>query len=413
VRGLPYAEHSHRVGPDSAPARRRSSPPVGGALTRPGDPSAQRSVPPRPDEAARGELQPPAGPQDRAGQARALIAVDAMGGDHAPEEIVAGAVAAVRERNANIVLTGRPGQLRPLLARHGAVADIRIAAADDSLAMDEGALASWRRPRSSIAVACQLVRRGQAAAVVSAGSTGGIVATARLRLRPLPGVIRPALAVVLPTRPGPTLLVDAGAVADPKPEMLVQFAQLGVAYAQTALGIAEPRVGLLTIGAEPGKGNKLARRAHELLVVDPPHGGGLPISFTGNIEGGDLLAGKVDVVVTDGFTGNVALKTLEGAAEFAVRQFRQALEGSMTARIGAILQRRGLRELSERLDAETYGGAALLGLEGTIVIAHGAVTARGAAAACALAADLASGQIAEKIKERLGPQRGGHFLRRP
>jgi len=344
--------------------------------------------------------------------ARALIAVDAMGGDHAPDEIVAGAVAAVREQSARVVLTGRPGQLRPLLARHGAADDIRIVAADDSLAMDDGALTSWRRPRSSIAIACQLVRRGQAAAVMSAGSTAGIVATARLRLRQLPGVIRPALAVVLPTRPGPTLLLDAGAIADPKPEMLLQFAQLGIAYAQAALGIAEPRVGLLTIGAEPGKGNKLARRAHELLEADPPHGG-LPISFTGNIEGGDLLAGKVDVVVTDGFTGNVALKTVEGATEFAIRQFRAALEGSRTARLGTFLQRRGLRELSARLDAETYGGAALLGLEGTVVIAHGAVTARGAAAACALAADLAGGQITEKIKERLGPSRGGHFLRRP
>ncbi len=335
-----------------------------------------------------------------------------MGGDHAPDEIVAGAVAAVRSKSAQVVLTGRPGQLRPLLARHGMLGDIRIVNADDSLAMDEGALVSWRRPRSSIAVACQLVRRGHAAAVMSAGSTGGIVATARLRLRPLPGVIRPALAVVLPTRPGPTLLIDAGAISDPKPEMLVQFAQLGVAYAQTAFGIAEPRVGLLTIGAEPGKGNKLARRAHELLDADPPHGG-MPISFTGNIEGGDLLASRVDVIVTDGFTGNVALKTLEGAAEFAGRHFREALAGTRTARIGAFLQRRGLQELSERLDAETYGGAALLGLEGTVVIAHGAVTARGAAAACALAANLASGQITEKIKERLGPQRSGHFLRRP
>jgi glycerol-3-phosphate acyltransferase PlsX len=413
VRGFAYAGHRHRVGRDSARAR-LGSPPVGGTLTRPAEESAaERSVPPRPGEPARRGLQPPPGRQAEAGRARALIAVDAMGGDHAPDEIVAGAVAAVRQRNANVVLAGRPGQLRPLLARHGALADIRIAAADDSLAMDEGALGSWRRPRSSIAVACQLVRRGQAAAVMSAGSTGGIVATARLRLRPLPGVIRPALAVVLPTRPGPTLLIDAGAVADPKAEMLVQFAQLGVAYAQTALGVAEPRVGLLTIGAEPGKGNKLARRAHELLEADPPHGGGLPISFTGNIEGGDLLAGKVDVVVTDGFTGNVALKTLEGAAEFTIRQFRHALDGSRSARIGTILQRRALRELSERLDAETYGGAALLGLEGTVVIAHGAVTARGAAAACALAAELASGQVTEKIKERLGPHRGGHFLRRP
>jgi phosphate acyltransferase len=346
----------------------------------------------------------------RDGPQRVSIAVDAMGGDHAPAEIVAGAVSAARE-GISVLLTGRPGVLRPLLARNGALADIKIVPSEDSIAMNEGALASWRRPRSSIAVACQLVRRGQADAVVSAGSTGGVVSTARLRLRPLAGILRPALAVVLPTRPGPTLLLDAGAIADPKPEMLVQFAQLGVAYAQTAYGIEEPRVGLLTIGAEPGKGNKLARRAHELLDGEPPHGG-LPFSFVGNVEGGDLLAGKVDVIVADGFTGNVALKTLEGVASYATQQFRDALTGSRTARIGALLQRRGLRELAERMDAETYGGAALLGLEGTVVIAHGAAKARGAAAACVLAANLARGQITEKITERLGPQRGGHFLRR-
>jgi phosphate acyltransferase len=342
--------------------------------------------------------------------AHKLIAVDAMGGDHAPAEIVAGAVQAARRLSTHIVLTGRPGLLRPLLARNGAPANVHIVPAEDSLTMDEGALASWRRPRSSIAVACQLVRRGEVAAVMSAGSTGAIVATAQMRLRPLPGVTRPALAVVLPTQPTPAVLIDAGAIADPKPEMLVQFAQLGIAYAQTALGIAEPRVGLLSIGAEPGKGNKLARRAHELLLADPPHGG-LPISFAGNVEGGDLLAGRADVIVTDGFTGNVALKTLEGTAAYAAGQLRRALAGTATARFGALFQRRGLRELAERLDSETYGGAALLGLEATIVIAHGAVSARGAAAACKLAAELADGRITERIRERLGPAR--HFLRRP
>jgi glycerol-3-phosphate acyltransferase PlsX len=244
---------------------------------------------------------------------------------------------------------------------------------------------------------------------MSAGSTAAIVATAQMRLRPLPGVTRPALAVVLPTRPTPTILVDAGAIADPKPELLVQFAQLGVAYAQTALGITEPRVGLLTIGSEPGKGNKLARRAYELLDADPPHGG-QPVSFAGNVEGSDLLTTRVDVVVTDGFTGNVALKTLEGTAGFAADQLRQALGGSRMARIGTLLQRRGLRDLAERLDSESYGGAALLGLEGTVVIAHGAVRAKGAAAACRLAAELADGRITERIRERLGPPR--HFLRR-
>lgn len=371
------------------------------------------------------ELRPglPAGSQAPAGPAaapadgqrpdsgqRPLVVVDAMGGDHAPGEIVAGAVAAARQHGTRIALTGRPGLLRPLLSRHSAPADIWVVPAEETLAMDEGALASWRRPRSSIAVACQLVRRGQATAVMSAGSTGAIVATARLRLRPLAGVTRPALAVVLPTRPEPTVLVDAGAIADPKPEMLVQFAQLGVAYAQAACGIAEPRVGLLTIGAEPGKGNKLARRAHELLAADPQHG--LPINFAGNVEGGDLLAGRVNVIVADGFTGNVALKTLEGTAGFAARQLRETLGGSAAARLGALFQRRALRQLSERLDPEAYGGAALLGLEGTIVIAHGAVAARGATAAVLLAEDLARARITDKIRERLGPVRGGHFLRR-
>jgi glycerol-3-phosphate acyltransferase PlsX len=302
--------------------------------------------------------------------------------------------------------------LNALVAAHRDVAGLlRGAPADDAIAMDEGALASWRRPRSSVAVACQLVRRGQAAAVVSAGSTAGVVATARLRLRSVPGLLRPALAVVLPTRPQPTFLLDAGAIADPKPEMLLQFAQLGVAYAQIAHNVAEPAVGLLTIGAEPGKGNKLTRRAYELLTAPPPHGAA-PIKFVGNVEGSDLLAGKVDVVVTDGFTGNVALKTLEGATRFTADQVRAVLQGSRVARMGALLQRRGLRELSGRMDVETYGGAALLGLEGTVVIAHGASSARGISSACMLAADLVKGEITEKIRERLGSGRGTHFLRR-
>ena len=345
-----------------------------------------------------------------------------MGGDNAPAEVVAGAVAAAAG-GIDVVLTGRPGLLRPLLVSQIApsageqaagrppASQVRIAVADDTLAMDEGALASWRRPRSSMAVACQLVRRGQADAVVSAGSTAGIVATARLRLRSQPGVLRPALAVVLPTEPQPTLLLDAGAIADPKPEMLLQFAQLGVVYAQVACGIAEPRVGLLTIGSEPAKGNKLIRRAHELLAGAPPHGG-MPIRFVGNIEGGDLLTGRANVIVTDGFTGNVALKTVEGAVAFATRQVRNTLRGSAAARFGALFQRRALRDLRGRMDVETYGGAALLGLEGTVVIAHGASTARGISSACGLAADLARAHITDKIRERLGPARGGHFLRR-
>jgi phosphate acyltransferase len=333
-----------------------------------------------------------------------------MGGDHAPGAIVAGAAQAFRDWGIRIVLIGKPGQVRPLLAEHGLLGEIRLVTAEDSLGMDEGALASWRRPRTSIAVACQLVHLGQASAVMSAGSTGAIVALARLRLRNLAGVMRPALAVALPTQPTPTILIDAGATADPKPEMLVQFAQLGSAYAEVAFGIARPRVGLLSIGAEPGKGNKLARRAHELLSSESSHGA-VPINFAGNVEGGDLLVGKVDVVVTEGFAGNVALKTLEGTAAYAATQFRSALASTRSSRLAAMLARKELRELQERFDPETYGGAALLGLEGGVVIAHGSSSQRGAAAACRLAATLTSGQIAERIKERLGP-RQGYFLRR-
>ncbi len=336
-----------------------------------------------------------------------------MGGDHGPEEVVAGAVIAVREFQVRVVLTGESARLRPILARQGADRDIPIVPAEEALGMDEGALATWRRPRSSVAVACQLIRRGQAAALVSAGSTGAVVATARLRLRSVPGVLRPALAVVLPTQPTPTLLVDAGATADPKPEMLVQFAHLGVAYAQAAHGIERPSVGLLTIGSEPGKGNKLARRTHELLTVaatQPPNDE-LALRFMGNMEGGDLLAGRVDVIVADGFTGNVALKTLEGTASYAALQIRCALTSSPAARLGALLQRSRLRSLAARLDPDSQGGAALLGLHGTVVIAHGAATANGIASACLLAARLADTQVAERIKERLGPARTG-FLRR-
>jgi glycerol-3-phosphate acyltransferase PlsX len=347
------------------------------------------------DELAYPELSPLAGRDP-------VIAVDAMGGDYAPDEIVAGALAAQREHGVTVLLTGPPARLRPVISRLSAGPELRVVPAEDAVGMGEGALAGLRRPRSSIAVACQLVRRGQASAVVSAGSTGAVVATARHRLMSLPGVPRPGIAVVLPTYPNPTVLIDAGATADPKPEMLVQFGQLGTAYAQIALGVRSPKVGLLTIGTEPGKGNMLTRRAHELLAAEPTSGA-LPLDFAGNVEGGDLMAGVVDVIVSDGFTGNVALKTLEGALRFAAGELREALTGTRTAKIGALLQRRGLRELNERLNSESYGGAVLLGMGGTVVIAHGASTARAVSSACALAGSLSRGNITERIRERLGP----------
>jgi glycerol-3-phosphate acyltransferase PlsX len=335
------------------------------------------------------------------------IAVDAMGGDHAPDEVVAGTVAAAREHGVRPILVGQAVRIREILVRHEALGEIPIVNAEDVVAMDEGALAGLRRPRSSVAVACRLIRRGYASALVSAGSTGGVVATSRLRLRGQPGVTRPAIAVVLPTRPRPTVLLDAGATADAKPEMLVHFAILGTAYARVRLGIESPRVGLLTIGEEEGKGNKLTRRAHELLS-DEVEG----VDFAGNVEGSDLLTGKVDVVVADGFTGNVALKTVEGAVRMAVAEMREAVTSSRTAKVGALLQRRRLRALRDRLDSETYGGGVLLGLNGTVVIAHGSSHAAGVTAACVLAHDLAESRIVEQIGERFAATRPHRLPRR-
>lgn len=328
-----------------------------------------------------------------------VLAVDAMGGDNAPDEIVRGAVLAVRELGLRVVLVGRRSQIGALLAEEGALRDIPVVHAEDELAMHEGALASWRRPRSSAAVSCRLIRRGEADALVSAGSTGGLVATSTVRLRTQPGVLRPALAVALPTGETPTIMVDAGANADAKPEMLVQFAHLGCAYAQTAFGVRRPRVGVLTIGSEPGKGNKLVRRATELLAATAE--GAQAMDFRGNIEGHDLLARKVDVVVTDGHTGNVALKSVEGTAAFAMEAVHAALTSTPVARAAALLQRRALRGLRERLDSESYGGAALLGLNAAVVIAHGGSRAGGVARACQLAHDLAGGSIGEQIRRRV------------
>ncbi|MEV0390717.1 phosphate acyltransferase PlsX [Nonomuraea sp. NPDC050643] len=332
------------------------------------------------------------------------IALDAMGGDHAPHEIVAGAVHAVRERGLPVVLVGSPRVLYEALADHDATKEIPIVRAEEALAMDEGALASLRRPRSSIAIACHLVRRGDASAVVSAGSTAGIVATGRLRLKGQQGVLKPAIAVALPTLPTPTLLLDAGANAEVKPEMLVQFAHLGATYAELAHGVEAPRVGLLTIGSEAEKGNKLVKRAHELLEATPD------LDFAGNVEGHDLLTGKVDVITTDGFTGNVALKTMEGAVRYAFAELRETISDSRLARLGAVMQRSRIRELRRRLDAEEHGGAVLLGLNGTVVIAHGASKAQGISAACRLAADLSSAGIVGAIGDKIAASHRSHRL---
>jgi glycerol-3-phosphate acyltransferase PlsX len=322
----------------------------------------------------------------------APIVLDAMGGDHAPGELVAGAVAAVRQHGARIVLAGHAARLRRGLDAHGAAREIDVVHAAGVIPMGDSGVRLRADPSTSVAIGCGLLATGQAAALVSAGSTGGTVATALARLGCAPGVLRPALAVLLPTGPSRTVLLDAGANADPTPEMLAQFAVLGTAYAATSLGARSPTVGLLTIGSEPGKGNRLARRAHPLL-------GAAPVKFIGNIEGRDALSGAADVVVTDGFTGNVMLKSVEGSLCLALTETRAALAAGPLGTAAGFVNRHRLRRVAERFDAEAQGGAVLLGVAGTVVIAHGGARARAITRACLLARDLARAGVASQVSQ--------------
>ncbi|WP_182876878.1 phosphate acyltransferase PlsX [Microbispora sp. H10670] len=329
------------------------------------------------------------------------VVVDAMGGDHGPAEIVRGAVQARREHGVPVVLTGRAGVVRAELARLGAVGEIDVAHADDVVPMTERGAGAVRMAHSSLAVGLGLVRDGAGAAFVSAGSTGAVAACATDRLGPAPAVLRPALAVALPTTAGgATVLIDAGATVDPTPEMLAQFALLGASYAQLVLGVAEPRVGLLSIGAEPGKGNRLTRRA-ETLLRD------LPLRFHGPVEGGDVLTGVADVIVTDGFTGNVVLKNVEGTVRATLALLATEVGAGVGTVDGAGLGAQdaagpeALRRVAGRYDPETHGGAALLGLTGTVVVAHGSSRASTIARACVVAHDLARGEVVARLGDRL------------
>ncbi|MEU7882504.1 phosphate acyltransferase PlsX [Microbispora bryophytorum] len=313
------------------------------------------------------------------------VVVDAMGGDHGPAQVVRGAVEAWREHGVPVVLVGRSGAVRGELARAGAAGEIDVAHAADVVPMTERGAGAVRMACSSLAVGFDLLRAGSGAAFVSAGSTGAVVACAVGRLGTAPAVLRPALAVALPTTAGgATVLVDAGATVDPTPEMIAQFALLGASYAQVVLGVSDPRVGLLSIGAEPGKGNRLTRRAETLLR-------GMPLRFHGNVEGDDVLTGAVDVIVTDGFTGNVVLKNVEGTVRAAITlAAAQGVAGS--AELGRV---------ARRYDPETHGGAALLGLTRTVVVAHGSSRAATIARACVVARDLAEGEVVARLGDRL------------
>lgn len=316
------------------------------------------------------------------------VAVDAMGGDRAPEEIVAGALAAASD-SVEPVLFGRHDELEPIAE------GLEIVHADDIVAMDEKPSDAAREKReSSMFAACRAVGEGDAHAVVSAGNTGAMLAAGLLEIRRLPDVHRPAIAVPLPSIGGTSVLIDAGANADARPEHLVQFGHMGSVFAEEILGISDPNVALLSIGEEPEKGNRLVRETHP--VLEASH-----LDFVGNVESRELLAHAADVVVCDGFTGNMALKLMEGTIKTLLDELRKEIEASPRGKLGGLLIRPAARGLRKRLDPETYGGAYLLGLRGLVVIAHGSSSRTAIANAITLGAQGAAGNVVARVAARL------------
>jgi glycerol-3-phosphate acyltransferase PlsX len=287
-----------------------------------------------------------------------------MGGDRAPEEIVLGAMLANLEGTARIALVGNHDVIAPLLVGDGAK-DIEIVHADSHVPMDAHGASAAREADTSMAVAIDRVKNGLADAVVSAGNSGAFLTAATLRLGRIPGIARPAIAAVLPGRNGPWVLCDAGANVDCRPEWLAQFGIMGSAYAHGVLGIDEPRVGIISVGEEKTKGNAQTLEAAALLAR-------APIKFIGNVEGNDCFGDTVDVVVTDGFVGNVMLKLAEGAASYFSGVIRETLytSGPLPA-VGAILAKPAFDRIRGRLSYERYGGAPLLGVRGTCIVSHG------------------------------------------
>jgi glycerol-3-phosphate acyltransferase PlsX len=322
------------------------------------------------------------------------VAVDAMGGDRAPEEIVAGALLAASDA-VEPVLFGRRGQLEPLAQ------GLEIVHADDVVAMDEKPSDAAREKReSSMFAACRAVGEGDAHAVVSAGNTGAMLAAGLLEIRRLPDVHRPAIAVPLPSVGGTSVLIDAGANADARPEHLVQFGHMGSVFAEEVLDIADPKVALLSIGEEPEKGNRLVRETHPELEASH-------LDFVGNVESRQLLAHAADVVVCDGFTGNMALKLMEGTIKTLLDELRKEIQATSRGKLGGLLIRPAARGLRKRLDPDTYGGAYLLGLRGLVVIAHGSSSRTAIANAITLGAHGAGGNVVERVAARLEEEVAG------
>jgi glycerol-3-phosphate acyltransferase PlsX len=327
------------------------------------------------------------------------IALDAMGSDKSPEPEIRGAILACRQLPVKVHLVGPERTLRPLLAkqmrrvgaRHLA---IKIVQASESIGMDEKAVQAVRSKRdSSMRVGLKLAREGVVAGFLTAGNTGAAMATAKMVLGTLPGVDRPALVAVLPTSTGkPCLLLDVGANVDCKPKNLEQFAVMGEMYARSVLKVARPRVGLLSIGEEEGKGNDLTREAFPLLQK-------LPIHFLGNVEGRDIYNGNADVVVCDGFIGNVALKASEGLARLVRESLRESLTSTVTAQVGALLSKKAFNDFKKRLDQSEYGGAPLLGVRGVCIVGHGSSNERAIMNGIRVATEFSQANVNARIEE--------------
>jgi len=321
------------------------------------------------------------------------LAVDAMGGDRAPEALVQGSLIALSaDQELRLVLVGEGARLESLLGSPPAAAAgrLRVTPAEGVIAMGAHPVEAVRaQPRASVNVAVGLVAKGEADACFSAGNSGAAMAAALFQLHRLPGIARPAIATPLPTPKGTTMLIDSGAQVDCRPEWLAQFSTLGSAYVRRVLGVDRPRVGLLSNGEESSKGNELVQAADRLISQ-------LDLNYVGPVEGRDLLSGSVDVVICDGFVGNVALKTAEGVAEAIMGALRQEAEAGLRSRMGAVLLLPGLRRLRQRMDWRQVGGAPLLGVRGLVFIGHGRSDAAAVAsalrvAAAAVRADLLAG----------------------
>lgn len=329
------------------------------------------------------------------GGGKVHVALDAMGGDRGISVNVEGAVIAARELPVSITLVGIESEIaRHLEAHETSALDITIHHAPEVVEMDESpAVALRRKRRSSIRVGLELVKKGEAHAFVSAGNTGAVMATARVVLGPLSGVERPAITLLLPTLTGSSILLDAGANADCKPKHLLQFAIMGNVYARDILGKEKPLVGLLSIGEEESKGNELTRETFKELGEEPS------VYFIGNVEGRDVFSGKVDVIICDGFTGNIALKISEAVAEFFLTLLKEEFSKELKGKAGYLLMKNAFNRLKKRVDAAEVGGAPLLGVDGVCIVSHGRSTAKAIRNAIRVASECVQNDVIRHIRE--------------